>query len=61
MTCILSLYPLNKWDKGLDSALPEQHSGVRESAFPKDWSLHLDAVGAPLSSLDSRLFTLAPG
>lgn len=41
--------------------LSEQHSGVKESAFPKDSSLHLDAVGAPLSSLDSHLFTLAPG
>lgn len=47
MTSILSFYPFNKWDKGLDSALSEQHSGVKESAFPKDSSLHLDAVGAP--------------
>lgn len=61
MTSILSFYPFNKWDKGLDSALSEQHGGVKESAFPKDSSLHLDAVGAPLSSLDSHLFTLAPG
>lgn len=64
MTCILSFYTLNKWNKSLDSALSEhhrRHSSVKENAFPKDSSLHLDAVGAPLSSLDSHLFTLAPG